>query len=754
MSDLEATPISWALEDEDGDRFDFLIGALEAEGLGYEEREPSDGYQRQIWCQCPAHHGDRLNAGAAMCNDGSIIAWCRVGCSMEEILTAIGWELAHRYPDGPMPPVPDCGSFDDDEDTGSNYAWRVPEIEEEDENPDKNPFKSERSEGNSDQKAPESEKSGPESSESGKSASESQENRESTSKTPEKTRHHYRDASGRLKFIVDRTEDKEFPRATVIYDDDGKAIRLEPKIVGQRILYNLDKIAAASLDEPVIVAEGEKDADTLVKAGFLATTVMGGGEVKWEPQYTRSLKGRQVILLHDADKPGRGRARKHLKALKGRIPALWLRLPGLNAICEGADVSDWLDEENGHSVEELRELVRAALAALAGGRETYGVDEGEAPIQFDTFSFGAEYGTDELRAIRPRHHLIQGVLPTDSVSLLAGFTNSGKSTIALDMLLHYSAGMNWHGQALDAKRRSGDPDAAGDIVWMAGEGLQNLRDMVEGWMLEHPDAELAARFHIISPAFEVASEPQREALVEKVMAKLMGRRLAVLVIDTLNKHISGDPDQTADMTKFMRGLDQLRMSFPGVVVLVPCHTGWMERGRPRGSSVQVGDCETVWTLEVQGEEPTATVKMSAFKDKGGAMPPRSWRIERREGKRAGQGEDEGKEVTFTYPKLIPVEGGTDDDGWRGPDDITDEQRGTVLAMTAPIGKWLSSEEIVERRGTTLRTIQRHLTVLTEQGLVEGRSAKGPYRLSLQGRRANPKTRQMDDLSPEEEPIRL
>lgn len=107
----------------------------------------------------------------------------------------------------------------------------------------------------------------------------------------------YRDKSGETIAAIYRFDQK-----------DGKEIRPYDLKTGKwampatRPLYGLDDLSAHP-NKPVVLVEGEKCADALLKAGFLATTVMGGANAvyvtDWPP-----LKGRRVIIWPDHDEAG------------------------------------------------------------------------------------------------------------------------------------------------------------------------------------------------------------------------------------------------------------------------------------------------------------------------------------------------------------------------------------------------------------------------------------------------------------------
>ena len=66
--------------------------------------------------------------------------------------------------------------------------------------------------------------------------------------------------------------------------------------------YQLQELAAAPKDKPVFIVEGEKQVDYLRSLGLIATTNPGGAG-KWLKTYAKYLKGRDCIVVPDADLP-------------------------------------------------------------------------------------------------------------------------------------------------------------------------------------------------------------------------------------------------------------------------------------------------------------------------------------------------------------------------------------------------------------------------------------------------------------------
>ena len=82
-----------------------------------------------------------------------------------------------------------------------------------------------------------------------------------------------------------------------------------------KILYNLASVIKGVQEGyPIWVVEGEKDADTLIKLGIIATT-MPGGAGKWLDIHTQALAGADVEIIADNDKPGIEHAQKVLQEL-------------------------------------------------------------------------------------------------------------------------------------------------------------------------------------------------------------------------------------------------------------------------------------------------------------------------------------------------------------------------------------------------------------------------------------------------------
>jgi hypothetical protein len=174
----------------------------------------------------------------------------------------------------------------------------------------------------------------------------------------------YRDESGRLLYEVLRRSGKRFSQRRPDPLRPGKWI-WDLKNV-RRVLYGLPELLAAD-SGTVYVAEGEKDVHTLRNNGFLATTNSGGAAASslWkDKRFAAPLRGRNIVILPDNDRPGREHAVAVAEGLRSVAASVrLLELPGLP---EKGDVTDWFAQ--GGSEDELRRL--AGLAPPSRGHET------------------------------------------------------------------------------------------------------------------------------------------------------------------------------------------------------------------------------------------------------------------------------------------------------------------------------------------------------------------------------------------------
>lgn len=175
-------------------------------------------------------------------------------------------------------------------------------------------------------------------------------------------------------------------------------------------------------------------------------------------------------------------------------------------------------------------------------------------------------------------YAIQGLIETDTTGQLFGASGGGKTFIALDMSLAVATGGTWAERA--AKQ--------GIVLYLAGEGHHGLRRRVKAWQSHHDVGVNDLRlFHVSRNTIDFDGSGLEDVRAEaRELEKIHGATVALIVIDTLARHLPGDENNTRDMSAFIHSVDTLRAAFPGSVALIVHHTGHGEdaRSRGRGSS--------------------------------------------------------------------------------------------------------------------------------------------------------------------------
>lgn len=252
----------------------------------------------------------------------------------------------------------------------------------------------------------------------------------------------YEDASGKPLYRVLRKTSQDSGNKTFRQErfSDGRWL---PGMEGvERVLYGMPRLADPELaDETVFLAEGERDADNLTAIGVLATTNVGGAG-KWLPQYSESLRKRNVVILPDNDDPGEKHAAVVGDALNGTAASVRvLRLPGLPP---KGDVTDWIG--NGGTAEQLRAMVeRLAKGAsfMPSPKRLVGERADRIHAGRHLLSFGVKFLDDALGGITRR-----------DLILLGAKTGAGKTQLALNIAIaNCRANRKVHYFALEAEER-------------------------------------------------------------------------------------------------------------------------------------------------------------------------------------------------------------------------------------------------------------------------------------------------------------
>lgn len=243
----------------------------------------------------------------------------------------------------------------------------------------------------------------------------------------------------------------------------------------RRVLYHLPAVIAS---QKVIIDEGEKDADNVAAFGFVTTTNFDGAK-KWTTEYTKVLRGKDVVLIPDNDADGKEHAAIVIRALAGNVKSLRrVTLP------EGfKDISDYLaslPEVDRRST--LQKLIEEAPEAS---------DDSPSPavVRFTHEELMAFVGTQDPNTLLGDRWLCRGF-----TSLFAGPAGAGKSTLEMQMAICFGCGQSFYGIRPVRALRSLILQAENDL----GDSAEQYQGVLDG-MLKHSgdgftiDAEKVAR---------------------------------------------------------------------------------------------------------------------------------------------------------------------------------------------------------------------------------------------------------------------
>lgn len=181
--------------------------------------------------------------------------------------------------------------------------------------------------------------------------------------------------------------------------------------------------------------------------------------------------------------------------------------------------------------------------------------------------------SSDLDGVMPPQWLVDGWLPTDSVTWLVGPPSSGKSFVAVSLALSVASGVAWHDV----------PVRQGKAIYVAAEGVGGMWSRVRAWEKTHHDAKPVNDCLFLPTDVQVADELAWWDFIEKCMTVMPG----LIVLDTQARISVGmEENSSKEMGLFVHRIEALRRA-TGACVLVVHHSG-KNGASARGSSALFG----------------------------------------------------------------------------------------------------------------------------------------------------------------------
>jgi hypothetical protein len=349
-------------------------------------------------------------------------------------------------------------------------------------------------------------------------------------------------------------------------------------------LYRLVELnELMSPDDPVFIAEGEKDTDTFREWDFVATT-NSGGAANWRPDHAERFRGLDVVIPIDNDEAGRKRANvigaslfgvaRHVRLLD--TVAIWPDAP------KGADITDWRERAAG-----TRDRLASILPKLP---------------EWSPPAFVSKFGGKAWETIGVGHAefypwVVENIIPESESVLIFGESGTGKSFDAFEMAMCIARNLPFNGANVEP----------GLVIYIAAEAGKGFEKRKVAYTKHHqlePTQRLPF-FLVTKKVNFFRDDADADGLIEEIaeIRNLYREPLRMIFIDTLSATTPGmNENASQDIGSVKERIDRIRMTAGVAVALV--HHKPKGGSTPRGHGSLTADFETTIefaTTEMQDE---------------------------------------------------------------------------------------------------------------------------------------------------------
>lgn len=346
-----------------------------------------------------------------------------------------------------------------------------------------------------------------------------------------------------------------------VFDRDKFAEGMETRFFdagAEHTIYRHPAVEIAIAEgQPIVLTEGEKDAETAVALGFCGTTNSSGSK-HWTAVHAACFQGADVIISLDNDAAG-DRADKLAKSLKGI--ARRIRVLDFAQHVEGfdhkGDLTDWVEKFGGDAVQ-----LQAIIAKLSDYRP-------RPPA-----GFGAR--TMNSLAGKPIEYdwLIKGLVERNGVFILAAEKQAGKSFVVMDMGMKIARGLQY-GDRITRK---------GIVIHIACEDGKGVQMRAEGYRQANSiSADTDVPYIVMDRDFTLMDDKVVDKLIEQVKAweDHYGMPVELIIIDTLSVATEGlNEIDGSEVGKVLARVNRLKDQTGAAICLV--HHMNASGGRVRG----------------------------------------------------------------------------------------------------------------------------------------------------------------------------
>jgi hypothetical protein len=389
----------------------------------------------------------------------------------------------------------------------------------------------------------------------------------------------YTDENGAFLFQTVRYEPKDFKQRTRgTHNEWIWTIKNLPKV-----LFHLPAVMKA---DEIVLVEGEKDALTADRLGFVGTTAPCGAKAAWLDAYTKALHGKNVTIIADIDQNFAGQIRGQVvaKALHGKVASFRvIEMPNRPEGVWKWDLTKWV--EAGGTSEQLRKLIDDAPQWTPNS----------TPQSFPVESVSLKEYLEKTEEKRP--YIVEDLFYQGISHQFMGTIKAGKTTFLLRCVKAILSGDDFLGKATNPA----------NVLYVTEQPKASF----ESQLLEsgiYSDDNVRELYIIDVAMLGIMDWPTRAQFIRDEAKR---RDCGLVVIDTFVKiALVNDIANAGEMNRVMEAITPL-VNIDGRALTL----GWHERksgGRiveaAAGTAAGGGTVDLIYRLQTPGGESEKTRK--------------------------------------------------------------------------------------------------------------------------------------------------
>ena len=228
-----------------------------------------------------------------------------------------------------------------------------------------------------------------------------------------------------------------------------------------------------------------------------------------------------------------------------------------------------------------------------------GTEQSEAKRVHERYISFYDFGLDEAIS-GDMEYIIEDVLGKGGVSTIAGRSDSGKSFLALDIVIASLCGQTFMGKKTVPMRFMYlDQEMSASMMkqrylkLIAGRGLESDAECLKEAFFSRYESWIP--MSIVVAVHDTASEDRKR--IDEFIAEIKALEIDALILDSWNKFLGGHNESETQVGQVATALLKEIRARTGVSILIVSHInkneGRVTLDRLRGSSTFVGECDIV-----------------------------------------------------------------------------------------------------------------------------------------------------------------